>query len=270
MRTSLLIYLALIVILTTLLSSCTAYQYSTLSSDLPTSQFNDFFYENDTLQIVYSFAGKGALMTIDIFNKLDKPIFINWNQSSVVVNGITTSLNSQVWGAGDLSGLTEEYIDGDGTFTSSTTINNLTSARANSNEYIPTKSQFSIYYDLGQNQFLKTISKDSTLRTNVILANSEPLTIKEHLFIRETSPFKFRCIITYSDDIDANNKYCASNEFWVSSIFRTTSGNVKNREDTFYNSKTTDFGNFMTGVATVAVITGYVLLKVAEISAAQK
>jgi hypothetical protein len=49
---------------------------------------NDFFvFENDTVQITYNFWFTKGIMSFQVFNKLDKPIYVNWRNSSFIHNG---------------------------------------------------------------------------------------------------------------------------------------------------------------------------------------
>jgi hypothetical protein len=48
---------------------------------------NDYFvYETDTLLIKYYFWAKNGILAFSVFNKLDKPIYIDWKNSSFVYN----------------------------------------------------------------------------------------------------------------------------------------------------------------------------------------
>lgn len=50
---------------------------------------NEFFvFENDTLKITYSFWTQKGLMNFTIFNKLDKPLYIDWRKSSYIDNSV--------------------------------------------------------------------------------------------------------------------------------------------------------------------------------------
>ena len=255
-----------------LFNSCTAYQYATLNSSLPKSQYNDFFFENDTVQIVYSFSGMGCQMTIDIYNKLDKPIYINWDKSSVRIHNSTSPLNSQISSNSYHYSDSYRYTDDDGTSISCT--NNVTTSYNDSNtnnkKHIPSHAQHTIYYDLDQFDFLSTINRDSTQRKQLPSDTTEPQFAREKIFSNTSSPLKFTCNISYSDEKDNKQNHSTKHEFWVSSIIKTIDRTTTSSKDSFYNSKTTDFGNFMIGVATVAVITGYVLIKVVEYKAAQE
>lgn len=73
-------------------SSCSStYIYSTLNNTnerIEKTEKGDFVYENDSLWIAYSFKGEYSPIQITIFNKIDKPLFIDWNKSLIVFNGV--------------------------------------------------------------------------------------------------------------------------------------------------------------------------------------
>ncbi len=254
-------------------SSCTAYQYATLSSSLPKSQYNDFFFENDTVQIVYSFSGMDCPFVIDIFNKLDKPIYINWPQSAVVVNGETKPINNSA-GVSNTYDDFEVYTDVNNN--SNTTIVNNGYGRVNSRSLnsfntsvIPAKSQLTIDHLTLKSSFIDITQAESQERTPITAYTTEPINVKKYNFSHGSSPFKFRSFITYSDDSNFNTKHCVDDEFWVSSVFRSASGQVKNSKDTYYVSKTTGFGNFMIGAAVVVGLTLYVIVEASKAETAE-
>lgn len=50
---------------------------------------NEFYvFENDSLKITYSFWAKNGLMTFGIYNKLNKPLYIDWKKSSYIDNSV--------------------------------------------------------------------------------------------------------------------------------------------------------------------------------------
>lgn len=73
------------------LSSCTStYYYSilnTTNTNVDKVENGDFLYENDSLWIAYCFKGEDAPIQITVFNKLDIPIFVNWQHSALILNG---------------------------------------------------------------------------------------------------------------------------------------------------------------------------------------
>jgi hypothetical protein len=77
-----------------LLSSCisTRYQVYTMQSHLNKDHNREFAMEVDTLAIAYSFVAPSGSITIGIFNTSDAPMFINWRNSAVIVNGRSVPL----------------------------------------------------------------------------------------------------------------------------------------------------------------------------------
>ncbi len=51
------------------------------------SHYGSFVYESDTIKITYNFWENGGMLNFTIFNKLDKPFYINWGSSSFIYNG---------------------------------------------------------------------------------------------------------------------------------------------------------------------------------------
>jgi hypothetical protein len=76
------------------LSSCSSYYYSTLASNDRSGSYNvnnDFVIENDSVCIIYSFYGEDGPVSVIIQNKLDEPLFVDWERSALIVNGRATS-----------------------------------------------------------------------------------------------------------------------------------------------------------------------------------
>ncbi|HEY4207389.1 MAG TPA: hypothetical protein VGM31_11280 [Puia sp.] len=80
------LYLALILLA---FSSCsTTYQYVTLNSpEVPKNDKKEFSWENDTMRLTYNFHGEGGPIAMTLFNKMDKPLFVNWKKSFIIHNG---------------------------------------------------------------------------------------------------------------------------------------------------------------------------------------
>jgi hypothetical protein len=71
------------------LSGCNKEFIQIFETDASNStRVNDFFvFENDTVRITYNFWFTKGVMSFQVFNKLDKPIYINWKNSSFIHNG---------------------------------------------------------------------------------------------------------------------------------------------------------------------------------------
>jgi hypothetical protein len=95
--------LSLLIVL--VFGSCSSYEYLTLSSpQIPKNDKKEFSWENDTMKLVYNFHGEGGPMSVTIYNKTEKPLFVNWKKSALIRDGHSTSLfNSSVQVTGELS-----------------------------------------------------------------------------------------------------------------------------------------------------------------------
>lgn len=90
------------------LSSCSTYYYSTISSNSNQGYqvYNgDFVNENDSVLVTYSFNGINAPIKISVFNKSDRPLYVNWEESSLIIDDEATSYFN---GQSTFSGTTHE------------------------------------------------------------------------------------------------------------------------------------------------------------------
>ncbi len=112
----------LMLLLLFFLSSCTSYYYSTLSStqdvsDKVKDRDGYFYFENDSVCISYNFQGENAPIAIRVYNKASQPIFVDWNQSALIIDGEAVSYASGEIGdisvsyAQDASGRYRKYRD---------------------------------------------------------------------------------------------------------------------------------------------------------------
>lgn len=78
-----------------MMSSCSStYFYSTLETtnyDVEKVENGDFLYENDSLWIAHCFKGEDAPIQITVFNKLDVPLYVDWNRSALILNNVAHS-----------------------------------------------------------------------------------------------------------------------------------------------------------------------------------
>lgn len=81
-----------IAVMALLLYSCTTFQYATVSSSsMSMNDKQEFEFENDTVRIIYNFNGENAPINITVENKLNVPVFIDWHNSSLIINGRSVS-----------------------------------------------------------------------------------------------------------------------------------------------------------------------------------
>lgn len=205
--------------LVAILSSCSStYLYSTLDSAndgaKKTTQ-GDFFYENDSLWISYSIKGVGSPLLITIYNKLDKPIIIDWEKSFIVYNGIKhTYRRGIIVYTGDSTGKS---------FINPTQIDQSTAIRLLNTppnlSFIPqykmvTHRTFDLRVDLEEFRTRKMTS------INVKRENHKGEKIDALLFDFSASPLQISSYINVSyDSIDSETTYAM--DFYMANVLRT-------------------------------------------------
>lgn len=240
------------------LSSCSPiYQILETSSPDTKLEKESFVYENTDVKINFNFWSDGGTISFLIYNKLDKSIYIDWDKSHFIFNGIsyeywfdseetksfyssTMYSNSVTFG----SDATNIIIDRSSAKTNtsskqSTSSHRNTTSFGSSSKFKPKKviqipsksgifvSKFSIttnpYYNCDFN--LKSIISSTEFKTKN--------------FTKEDSPINFRNYITYSllENFDSNK--VIDNEFYVSSIRNMTvdafQGKKENTQDCNFN-----------------------------------
>jgi|GEM_PF-413096 len=188
---------------------------------------NLYVFENDTLKIIYSFWHEKGLMSFSIYNKLDKPIYIDWKKTSYIDNGVklnywrdeaitNTSFHSYIYSGPGLN----PYLN-----SKSNTISDINGfAVSNSFKpervtFIPPKSSYfrSSFYIYPKEYFnLKTNSEFELRERND--DNSKKTKVYFMRFTKENSPILFRNFYTFSLSEKFDTEFFVDNEFWLSEI----------------------------------------------------
>lgn len=80
---------ALGIIILTICSSCSLYRYDILDSNIRSKPNAPFTFEDDTLKLSYSFPNGNA--NVEIFNKSDFPLYVDWSRSARIADGVSSS-----------------------------------------------------------------------------------------------------------------------------------------------------------------------------------
>lgn len=246
-----------------LLSACSKYQIHTLSS-LKTpknEQTGDFIIKNDTLQIGYKFNGENGPLEVQIENKLNEPLYVNWKKSALIVgdNAISYSgnkidLKGEYIGSSDRGGDFLDYKIESGEITGIATIPENVS-------FIPPHAKISKKL-LNVTSGLIALVNDSLKSLRVFQLGGDPsYVVKIARFSRENSPLVFKSYITLYLEKDKNLQILPyENEFYISQSVLTgkkpksTEFYKANRSDVFYNYKPTGYGKTMAVAGGVAIL----------------
>ncbi|MBS2210061.1 hypothetical protein KEM09_01525 [Carboxylicivirga mesophila] len=244
-----------IVVLTVLIAtSCSSYQFATLNSSLEQPFADGFIFENDTLQLHYSFEGLNCPLNINVYNKLDVPINIYWNQSSLIVNGATYPINPSV------ATFSTDYSETSTELYYSTYTNGTSSGTITNNDrsgFVPPKASLRLN-DLNVcTKFLNTKNAAKAEKRNIVAANGLNYEVKAFDFNKASTPLFFRCFISYGDAQSGEKKYI-DNEFWVTSVYQIVDSRLPARADQFYLKKSTGVST----VVGVAALTGLAIIAI--------
>lgn len=250
------------------LSSCSRYYVSTLESSntFKNETTGEFKFENDTLAITYNFYGVNAPISIELYNKLNEPLYVNWQKSALIKGDRATSYSGrQLTFDAKLSGSSLEgieHIDGRETTDYDAKISGAATLPEEIS-FIPPKSRITkIPLKLAQIDY-KAISDTLYQRSYISLTGRPGVWAKEASFNSQNSPLNFKSYLTlYTQKGNDQSTFSLRQDFYISNLIKTAAnpkvmtaleskpGNV------FYYSETTGYGKTMAGVGIGALAVG--------------
>jgi hypothetical protein len=191
-------------------SSCDTYvRVMTFRSTANNMDSSSLIFDNDSLRINYNFYGKGSGIGITVFNKLSKPLYIDWGRSSYIIGDKKYSY----WQ--NESNLTVSHTDEKG-------VENVYMTQAERYAFIPPNTSVSKYKDLyiPVNFRLVSMQKEGYLKVKSAYTNRDfdSFKIKEAGFTRQNTPFVFRNYLTISTDSKFGTEGYLDHEFWISEV----------------------------------------------------
>jgi len=205
-------------------TGCTSYQYVYVDSHLKKNELKEFVQETDSFKIKYNFSGQDFGFKITIENKLDKPVYIDWRKTSVIVNDIQE----------------------DGSFYNDNQVG-----------VVAPNSSVTVTSNTFVNQFIDPTPYDSTGLVKRVKDKS-----KIHFYDENNTPIYFRNILALTTQEDLSSPVFFDNDFWITEIFQTSNNLISknSRPDLFYIAKPTGFGKFMGWTSTIsfAVVVGII------------
>ena len=205
------------------LTGCTKYVQVFDTASTNTQLNNSYFvYETDTLLIKYYFWAKNGILAFSVFNKLDKPIYIDWKNSSFVYNDAKLDYwndNETYYTVGIYKSLAYQgnLILPDFSTSEGVSVSTTQKVKPERVTFIPPKSN---YYKSSFNilplHYVMVNYKDSAVQRNDNLKKKTILHIKR--FFNNSSPIRFRNFLALSLSENFQNVFYVDNEFYVSSI----------------------------------------------------
>lgn len=221
--------------------SCTTFQYVTVSSSGVTkNDRNEFVVENDSLQLIYNFSGQNGPIKVSIYNKLDVPVYIDWQRSALIVNDKTVPyVPGEVKIEGSFSG---------STYTSRYSHYGSTSGSIQATAYLPPTVDFippraiinktTINITSGYNAYIPDADFQ---KVKYPVVDGFTVNVKKAAFTEGNSPLHFRSFISYAVGESSTKLYTFEHSFFVSEVISSGSSpemlfmNVGSRGDQYYS-----------------------------------
>lgn len=260
------------------LSSCTSYYHSTIDTTqrgLFLNDDRDFVQENDTISVIYSFYGENLPIGITIYNKLDRPLVLDWQHSALIVDDSAESYSSQTV---DIRGQTRnstyaylDYLaiaDSYGDFSGQATL-------PEGSAFIPPKSKINATPITLTNFTFEKIPKDSYTKSKLATMNSDNKNVRVLNFTEEDSPLRFRSYLTLytlAPNGARDRSIISEQDFYLSRLIKAGStppsellDGQKKSGDYFYVRKTKGAkAGLITGVIAASVAIGIIDAAIGE------
>ncbi len=214
----------LILFLALSFSGCTVIQVVKLDTTNCKELNNQYYFSNDKVSITYSFWEMFGRISFTIHNKTDKPIYINWRNSSLIVNGNKLNYWDDYERTNSIS-LTLGYAQGTtGWFGrpavvgTAVTTGQSTTYRPEKVTFIPPNSDFKKSWCI--------IMDTPYIFPNTIKSEKEPLSdhptkltkVKQQSFIEQTSFLSFRNYLAIALSEESSDFSFIDNNFYIASV----------------------------------------------------
>jgi len=199
------------------------------------------FFENDSIKITYNFWGLHGNMAFSVFNKTDKPLYINWKNSSFIVNGEKYDYWSEVENTHTSSVSTGYAIHsryGVSSGVSKTSAESVTT-KPEKVTFIPPKSSSKkvSFYLMPQDYFTLSKNKKET-EVPYSVKPKKKATVYVDSYTNDNTPVSFRNYIAISGSEDATSFVFIDNEFYVSAVREMSLKHFRGKDIGYENGET--------------------------------
>lgn len=256
-----------------LFSSCTTYQYMAVQGkNINANDRQEYVVENDSLRITYNFHGQDAPINVEVKNKLDKPIYVDWSRSALIINEKAISYSAAtVPVSGTVT--STSYSAPAGSLRSSVSQGNFSGSMGvpKDMEFIPPGSYknktplgvTNVFYPEARNEGQWQQISINTYNGGVIYGRAMVKKYEDTL-----SPFRFSSYLTIYVEGEPDKPVSFEHDFFVSEIWTTTRGPrnfqfINSKDGNWFYTRTTNgFGKIAGGFG---ILAGYALVTWAEV-----
>lgn len=202
------------------LYNCSPYiqVFDTNSESFGLNKENSYIFENDSIRVEYNFWKNKGIMSFVVYNKLKKPLYIDWKKSSYVQNGIKLNYwedETVTKGIEKTVGRVAYY-----NFYVKTSINHSVTSKPEKVTFIPPNSNYikRTFHILPIRELeVKNYSSIEVPKINYKYKKNKAF---EKKFTKVESPVIFRNFITMSYDENFTDEFYVDNEFYISKVMK--------------------------------------------------
>jgi hypothetical protein len=243
-----------------LFTNCSMYHYShfVVQSHEPGNEYKQFIFSKDSVDVKYDFFGISGPVHITINNQKNKPIYVDWKKSALIVDG----KKYDYW---------KDHATVDIYSSSSTIESNKDYVSTGSIEkderidFIPPNS----FVDYSKSYLVNYVGglPESNLSRKSIKTGMGNKSLYWYRFNENDSPLKFRSYITVSFDQNFEEEIFFESDFWVTDVIKTDRINFQSvdveSDEITYEMRKNDEMNFYSnnaafyalGIAATGVMT---------------
>jgi len=216
----------------TLMTSCsTMYQVLETSSTDTKLEKDSYLFENSDIKVSYNFWADAGQVSFLLTNKLDSAIYIDWDKSHLIYNGISyeywyDSEETNSFYSSASSTTSSTFADamvnifGGTAYGNSTSTNSAYGRKVSMVASSKSKPKKTIQIPAKSSIIVSkfSISKSAFYNCDFNLNNTRLRTVNTKTFGKEDSPLTFRNYLTYSTKESFEKNKSIDNEFYISSI----------------------------------------------------
>lgn len=205
------------------LSSCTHYNYYTISGkNVPKTETNQLVSENDTLRIEYQFSDHGGKIGFKIINKSDEIVEVDWRKSAIIAGGKAVSYFNP---AGLINGRIERdtLAENGSSFVADVRASFVISEPV---QYIFPRSHLQkiSFGSLKENILVRELRKDEGEFIKLPERGVVSVSYRKVQFSPEQTPLSFRSFLTFRIGKGADQKeFSLEHLFYISEHWQSTS-----------------------------------------------
>jgi hypothetical protein len=217
-----------------LLVSCSTYQYATInSSSVKKNEKQEFVIDNDSFQLVYNFNGANAPVNITIHNKLNIPMYIDWQRSAIIVNDKANSyVPEKVNIEGGFSGGTSTYTIPayrnknyayNSGYSSTSGSLSATAVVPEQIAFLPPQT-YVTKTPVGVTSEFMQVPDTNWHKIQYKMVDGSNLQLKKATFTESTTPLKFRSYLTIMVGESAGKPVVYEHSFYISELLASDQG----------------------------------------------